>query len=105
MSGFYRLLSYVHHFLVSLMFKGFCGYFAVGLFVLQIVFFRRSFFPTFQVSPIFVSGTLDSSCRHMLGDVNVEGCFLGMLDLGVFPWFGGSCVFSPFYQFDITAWN
>ena len=47
--------------------------------------FGRSFFPTFQVSPVFVLSTLDSSHRHMSGDVNVEGCSLGMLELGVFP--------------------
>ena len=51
--------------------------------------FRRSFFLTFQVSPIFVLGTLDSSCQHVSGDVNIGGCFLGMLELGVLPWPGG----------------
>ena len=57
--------------------------------------FRRSFFPTFQVSPVFVSGTLDSSCRHVSDDVNVRGCFLGVLELGVFPWPGGfMCVLT-----------
>ena len=32
----------------------------------------------------------------MFGDVNVGGCFLGMQELGVFPWPGGFvCVLSP----------
>ena len=48
--------------------------------------FKRSFFTTFQVSPVFVSGTLDSSCRYVSSDVNVRGCFLGMLELRVFLW-------------------
>ena len=67
--------------------------------------FRRSFFPTFQVSPVFIPGTLDSSCRHVSGNVNVGGCFLGILELGFFPGLVGLCAFFPFYQFGITAWN
>ena len=41
-------------------------------------FFGPSFFPTFQVSPVFVLSTLYSSPRHMFGDANVEGCSLGI---------------------------
>ena len=51
--------------------------------------FRNSFFPTFQVSPVFAPGMLDLSCLLVSGDVNVRGCFWGMLELGVFPWPGG----------------
>ena len=29
---------------------------------------------------------LDSSRRHVFGYINVGGCFLGMLELGGFPW-------------------
>ena len=68
-------------------------------------FFGRLFLPTFQVSPVLVPSKLGSSRRHMFSDVNVEGCFLGMLELGVFPGLVGSYAFSPFYQFGITAWN
>ena len=57
--------------------------------------FRCSFLPTFQVSSIFVPGMSDFSCRHVFGDVNVGGCFLGKLELGVFPWPGGFvCILS-----------
>ena len=66
--------------------------------------FRRSFFLTFQVRPVFVPGTLDSSCRRVSDDVNVEGCFLGMLELGVFPWPSGFvCVLSllPVWYYDM----
>ena len=52
-------------------------------------FFRRLFSPIFQVTLIFVSGTLDSSCRRVFGDRNVGGCFLDMLKLGGVPWPGG----------------
>ena len=34
--------------------------------------------------PFFVPGMLDSNCRHVSGDGNVGGCFLGMLKLGGF---------------------
>ena len=61
----------------------------MGLHVLKIVFSGIHFFLTFQVSPVFVPGTLDSSCRHVSNDLNIEGCFLSMLELGVFPWPGG----------------
>ena len=66
--------------------------------------FERSFFPTFQVSLVFVPNALDSSHRHMSDDVNVEGCSLGMLELGVFPWLGGFvCVLTllPVWYYDI----
>ena len=46
--------------------------------------FKCSSSPTFQVSLVYVRGTLDSSCRHVYGDMNVGGCFLGMLELGGF---------------------
>ena len=75
----------------------------MGLCGLQIVFFWHSFVPTYQVSPILVLSTLGSSHWHMSGDI--EGCFLGMLEPGVFSGLVGSCVFSPFYRFGITAWN
>ena len=66
--------------------------------------FRRSFFPTFQVSLVFVPGTLDSNCWHVSGDVNVGGCFLGMIELRVFPWTGGFvCVLAllPVWYYDM----
>ena len=51
--------------------------------------FRCLSSPIFQVSLIYVSGTLDSICRRMSGDRNVGGCFLDTLELGgVFPWSG-----------------
>ena len=57
--------------------------------------FKYSFFLSFQVSPVFILGTLDFNFRHMSGDVNVGGCFLGMLDLGIFPWPDGfMCVLA-----------
>ena len=60
----------------------------------------------FQVSLVFVSGMLDSHCRHVSGNRNVGGCFLDMLELGViFPGLVGACAFSSFYQFGIIAWN
>ena len=46
--------------------------------------FRCSSFPTFQISLVYVPGTLDSSCQHVYDDGNVGGCFLGMLELGGF---------------------
>ena len=68
--------------------------------------FRRSSSPIFQVSLVYVPGTLDSSCRHVSDDENLGGCFLDTLELGVFS-FGlvGSCAFSPFCQSGITVWN
>ena len=44
--------------------------------------FRRLSSPIFQVSLIFVLGTLDSSCQHVSGGRNVGGCFLDTLELG-----------------------
>ena len=76
-------------------------------------FFRRCLSsPIFQVSLVFVPGTLDSSCRHISGDRNVGGCFLDTLEPGGGGGGGGggvllglvvSCAFSPFYQFGIMA--
>ena len=59
----------------------------------------------FQVSLVFVLGTLDSSFRHISDDKNVGGCFLNMLELGGGGLLGMvvSCAFSPFYQFGIMA--
>ena len=43
----------------------------------------------FQVSLVFVPGTVDSSYQHVYGDRNIGGCFLDMLELGgAFSWFG-----------------
>ena len=78
--------------------------------------FRRLSSPIFQVSLVFIAGTLDSSCQHVSSDRNVGGCFFGHAKTG---WGGGggggggggflgpvgSCAFSPFYQFGITTWN
>ena len=52
------------------------------------IFFKRCFSShIFQVSFIFVSCTLDSTCRRVSGDRNVGGCFLNSLGLGgVFSW-------------------
>ena len=57
---------------------------------------RRLFSPIFQVSLVFVLGTLNSSCRHVFGDRIIRGCFQDTLELGgVFPDFGGfMCVLS-----------
>ena len=44
--------------------------------------FKRLSSPIYQVTLVFVSGTLDSSCRHVSGDRNVGGCFLNTLELG-----------------------
>ena len=63
-------------------------------------FFRHLSSPIFQVSLIFVLGTLDSSFRHVFDDRNVGGCFLDTLELrggggGGFPWSGGfMCVLA-----------
>ena len=43
---------------------------------------RCLFSPIFQVSLVFVSGTLDFSCRHVSGNKNVGGCFQDTLKLG-----------------------
>ena len=65
----------------------------------------------FQVSLVFVFGTLDSSCRHVSGDRIVGECFQDTLELGRggggghFSGLVGSCAFSPFYQFGIMEWN
>ena len=72
--------------------------------------FRRLFFPTFQVSPVFVPRTLDSHCRHVSGDMNVGRCFLGMLKLGVFPWLGRFvCVLALlpvwYYSMELTLFS
>ena len=75
--------------------------------------FRRLSSPIFQVSLVFVLGTLDSSCWHVSGDENVGGCFLDTLELGGGGGGGGGVslvwwvhVRSPsFYQFGITTWN
>ena len=42
-----------------------------------------SYVPIYQVSLVLDLSTLGSSRRHMSGDV--EGCFLGILEPGVFP--------------------
>ena len=63
------------------------------------------------MSLVFVLGTLDSSWRHVSGDRIVGQCFLGHAGTRGggggrgFPGLVGSCVFSPFYQFGIMAWN
>ena len=44
--------------------------------------FKHLSSPIFQVSLVFVLGTLDSSCWHVSDDRNIGGCFLGMLELG-----------------------
>ena len=65
-------------------------------------FFRRCLSSLiFKVSLIFVSGTLDSNCRHVSDDRKIGGCFLDTIELkrgggGGFPILVGSCVFSPF---------
>ena len=58
--------------------------------------FKRLSSPIFQVRFLFVSGTLDSSCRRVSGNKNVRGCFLDMLGLGGgFFWSGGlMCVLA-----------
>ena len=58
--------------------------------------FRRSFSPTFQVSLVFDSGTLDSSFRHVFDGENVGGCFLGTLELGGFSlgWWVFMCILA-----------
>ena len=43
--------------------------------------FRHSSSPIFQVSLVFVPGTLGFGCRHVSGDGNVRGCFLDTLEL------------------------
>ena len=70
--------------------------------------FRRLSSPIFQVSLVFVPGTLNFSfrqqeCRRVFsrhvgrgGGGGGGGGFLGPM---------GSCAFSPFYQFGMTAWN
>ena len=45
---------------------------------------RRLFSLIFQVSLVFVLGTLDSSCRHVSSDRIVGGCFQNMLEPGGF---------------------
>ena len=68
--------------------------------------FRHLSSPTFQVSLVFIPGTLDSSCRHVSRDTNVGECFFDTLGMGgFFLGLVGSCAFSPFYQFGIMAWN
>ena len=44
--------------------------------------FRCLFSPIFQVSLVFVPGTLDSSFRHVSDDGNLGGCFLDTLERG-----------------------
>ena len=77
-------------------------------------FSRRLFSPNFQVSLIFVSGMLESSCGRVSGNRNIGGCVLDLLGLGggflfffsfFFSGLVGSCAFLPFYQSGITAWN
>ena len=72
-------------------------------------FFRRLSSPIVQVSLIFVSGMLESSCGCVSDDKNVGGCVLDVLGLGggflFFPSPVGSCAFLPFYQSGITTWN
>ena len=49
---------------------------------------------------------LDSSPRHLFDDGNVEGCFYGMPELGVFPWpVGFACVLAllPFWYYDMES--
>ena len=43
--------------------------------------FKRFSSPIFQVS-LVVLDTLDSSCQHVSGYMNVGGCFLDKLELG-----------------------
>ena len=70
---------------------------------------RRLFSLIFQVSLVFVLGTLDSSFRQQdrrrvfSGNARTEGGGGG--GGGGFPGLVGSCTFSSFYQFGIMAWN
>ena len=51
--------------------------------------FKRLSSPIFQVSLVFISGTVYSSYQHVYGGRNIGGCFLNMLELGgAFSWFG-----------------
>ena len=43
---------------------------------------RRLFSLIFQVSLVFVLGMLYSSCRHVLGNRIIGGCFQDTLELG-----------------------
>ena len=52
-------------------------------------FFRRLFSLVFEVSLIFVSGTIDSSCRRVFDDRNLGWCFLDMLGLGGVSFWSG----------------
>ena len=49
---------------------------------------------------------LYSSPRHLFGDENVEGCFYGMPEFGVFHWpVGFACVLAllPFWYYDMES--
>ena len=80
----FKLLSYLYHFLHSLLFQELLRVIHCGVECFADSLFKHSFFLTFQVSPIFIPGMLDSNCQHVSSDVNVGGCFLGMLELGGF---------------------